>query len=132
MTKDNVLFHTVISFVIASLLTCYSSTYLFVMQTRFAYPVGIISIIALGFLFWQQNLLGSTALQIYLMPWMLWGWFRWGPDLSTRPVSHVGKDWVTYLTFGMALPVLASIMWLSWKLDGNYVLLDSIIFTLSV
>ena len=72
--------------------TTYSCTYLCVFQSRINYPIGAISIAAFCILYYQQNLLASMALQIYLFPIMLYGWFRWGPDASPRPVTNLGWD----------------------------------------
>src|ERR1700734_3596114 len=75
-----------------SVWTAYSSVYLTVVQSRLNYVIGAVSVAALGVLFYQQNLFGSMALQVYLFPIMLYGWFRWGSDLNTRPVTSLGWD----------------------------------------
>jgi len=75
---------------IFSVWTSYSCTYLCVVQSRLNYPIGAVSVAALGVLFWKAGLYSSMALQIYLFPIMLYGWWRWGPDKVTRPVSRLG------------------------------------------
>jgi nicotinamide mononucleotide transporter len=112
--------------------TSYSCTYLCVVQSRFNYIVGVVSVIALAALFYQQSLFGSMALQFYLIPWLIYGWFRWGSDLNTKPVENIGGDWVTYLA-AIAIPiVLGTTILISNHFDGSFVILDSIIFALSV
>lgn len=78
---------------IFSVWTSYACTYLCVVQSRWNYPIGAISVIALSVLFYQQSLFASMALNIYLIPTLIWGWFRWRPDDNTRPVTNVAVYW---------------------------------------
>jgi nicotinamide mononucleotide transporter len=82
-----------------SVFTSFQCTYLCVYQSRNNYPIGAISVVALGVLFYQQQLYASMALQIWLFPALLYGWFRWGPDTDTRPVTFVNykKHGLIYL-----------------------------------
>lgn len=75
--------------------TSYWCTFLCVLQSRDNYPIGAISVAALCVLFYQQNLLSSMVLQVYLFGVLLYGWFRWGPDKSTRRVTRLGMNWWT-------------------------------------
>ncbi len=76
-----------------SVFTSYYCTYLCVFQSRWNYPIGAISVAALCLLFYEQNLLSSMALQVYLFPTLLYGWFRWRPDADTRPVTFIQIEW---------------------------------------
>jgi nicotinamide mononucleotide transporter len=79
----------------ASVFTSYSCTYMCVKQTRWNYPMGALSVVLLGILFFQMDLYSSMALQIYLFPWLLYGWFRWKKDEDTRPVKYLKLDkWI--------------------------------------
>lgn len=117
---------------IFSVWTSYSATYLCVVQTRNNYIIGAVSVFALCALFWQQKLYGSMALQVYLIFEMIYGWFRWRRDDITRPVTHIGNDWQTWLTLPATPILFYLIIKTSNYFDGNYVLLDSIIFVLSM
>ena len=117
---------------IFSVWTSYSCTYLCVVQSRLNYVIGAISVAALGVLFWQQSLFGSMALQVYLFPIMLYGWWRWGPDDNTRPVSWLHWDWWTAGYFGITAAALVVTVMTSKYFDGNFVWLDSAIFVLSI
>lgn len=89
-----------------SVFTSYWCTFLCVFQSRWNYPIGAISVAALCLLFYQSNLLSSMALQVYLFPTLLYGWFRWKPDADTRPVTFIeAKWWPVYivLTAGVGL-----------------------------
>jgi nicotinamide mononucleotide transporter len=77
-----------------SVFTSYSCTYLCVRQSRWNYPIGAVSVAALVVVFAQAGLYGSAALNAYLLPALLYGWFRWGPDTNTRPVRHVELSWI--------------------------------------
>jgi nicotinamide mononucleotide transporter len=117
---------------IFSVWTSYSCTYLCVVQSRSNYPIGAISVAALGVLFWQQGLYASAALQVYLFPIMLYGWIRWGKDDDTRPVTHLGLDrW----TLGYAvITILAYVIGYetnSW-LGGSVAALDTMLLVGSI
>ena len=69
--------------------TSYSCTYLCVRERRINYPLGVISSAAYALLFLQNGLLASAILNAYLVPTLVYGWFRWRKDSNTRPVMHV-------------------------------------------
>lgn len=77
----------------ASVWTSYVCTYLCVVQSRSNYIFGVISVILLSLLFYQSQLYSSMVLNIYLIPTLIWGWFRWGRDDNTRPVMFVEMKW---------------------------------------
>lgn len=82
----------------ASVWTSYVCTYLCVVQSRTNYIFGMISVILLSLLFYQSQLYSSMVLNIYLIPTLIYGWFRWGRDEATRPVKFVElKWWPVYL-----------------------------------
>ncbi len=72
-----------------AVLTSYSCTYLCVKERRINYPIGAVSTAAYSILFLQSGLLASAILNIYLVPTLVYGWFRWRADDNTRPVMHV-------------------------------------------
>lgn len=75
-----------------AVLTSYACTYLCNVQSRWNYPLGAISTALYCWLFLiakPDPLIGSAALNAYLVPVLLYGWWRWGRDTSTRPVQHV-------------------------------------------
>lgn len=72
-----------------SVFTAYACTYLCVQQSRNNYFFGIVSVAALSLLFYQAELFSSMALNIYLFPTLVYGYFFWRPDDNTRPVTSI-------------------------------------------
>lgn len=73
----------------AAVFFSFGSTWLCTRQVRFNYVFGVIATILLSYVFFSSNLLGSMALNLYLIPTVVIGWFMWGKDTKTRPVMHV-------------------------------------------
>lgn len=114
-----------------SVFTSYWCTYLCVVQSRWNYPIGAISVAALCLLFYQNNLLSSMALQIYLFPTLLYGWFRWREDANTRPVTFVQLKWYpAYI--GLTAIVGEVCMYLNILLGGSNSFWDTSILVLSI
>lgn len=67
----------------------FACTWLCTRQVRFNYVLAVISTSLLVITFWQAELYGSMALNIYLIPTVIYGWFVWGRDTNPRPVEHV-------------------------------------------
>jgi nicotinamide mononucleotide transporter len=67
----------------------FACTWLCTRQVRFSYVLAVISTVLLSITFWQAELFGSMALNIYLIPTVIYGWFIWGKDEVTKPVEHV-------------------------------------------
>lgn len=74
--------------------TSYSCTYLCVKERRLNYPIGVLSTMAYALLFMQSGLVASAILNIYLVPTLIYGWFRWRKDSHTRPVMRVEQKMV--------------------------------------
>lgn len=111
--------------------TSYVCTWLCVRERRLNYPIGAISTAAYAVVFWQMGLYASAALNAYLAPTLLYGWFRWRQDANTRPVSRVQPKWlpayaaVTAATYGLVLLIVDS-------LDATLPLADSLILVGSI
>ena len=104
--------------------TSFICTFLCVYQSRWNYPVGIASTALLSYVFYQSNLLGSAALNIYLIPTLVYGWFIWGKDQTTRPVGKVRqKDLPAYLLVTAAVYLGAK--YVIEKLGGTLGTLDA-------
>lgn len=94
--------------------TSYSCTWMVVKQSRWNYLMGVVTVIAYALLFYQANLLASSVLNIYLIFQLAYGWFRWGQDADTRPVTHVSWNMlpiyagVTGLTYLIATFIMSS------------------------
>lgn len=78
--------------------TSYSCTWLCTRQSRWNYPIGVITTAAYSILFWQWGLPALALFNLYLVGSLIYGWFRWGPDGKTRPVTLTEPVW--YLGYG--------------------------------
>lgn len=84
----------------AAVFFSFGSTWLCTRQVRFNYVFGVVATILLSYVFYTSGLFGSMALNLYLIPTVIYGWFVWGKDANTRPVMHVTpKASVLYIGF---------------------------------
>jgi nicotinamide mononucleotide transporter len=87
-----------------AVLTSYSCTYLCTVQTRWNYPIGVLTTAVWSLLFFLQGLPALAVFNLYLVFSLAYGWFRWGPDRTTRPVTSVKPlDWLFYAGIGLAI-----------------------------
>lgn len=106
--------------------TSYSCTWLCVKERRINYPIGAISTAAYALLFYQADLMASMVLNIYLTPYLVYGWIRWRHDEDTRPITKVSaKMWPVYLSIAGAGYLVA--VYLSKTFDGAMAWTDSVI-----
>lgn len=111
--------------------TSYACTYLCVKERRINYPIGAVSTFAYAILFYQQGLMASMLLNLYLTPSLLYGWYRWGRDEKTRPVGTVGlKWWPVYL--GVTLTAYLGATLLNTALGGSMAWGDAVILVGSI
>lgn len=74
---------------LAAVWTSYICTWMCVEQTRWNYPIGMLTTTLYAILFWNQGLVASSILNAYLPFALAYGWWRWGPDRDTRPVRSL-------------------------------------------
>jgi nicotinamide mononucleotide transporter len=87
--------------------TAYSGTYLCNFQTRFNYPINVVSTALFSILFWKTGLFALATFNGYLVFSLLYGYIRWGNDANSRPVTTVPlKHYGFYLAFGLFVTVL--------------------------
>lgn len=80
--------------------TSYACTWLCSHQSRWNYPIGVVTTAAYSVLFYQWGMLALAIFNLYLVFSLIYGWFRWGSDENTRPVTHVQPAW--YFGYGAA------------------------------
>lgn len=73
--------------------TSYSCIWLCTRQSRWNYPIGIITTAAYSVLFYQWGMLALAVFNLYLVFSLIYGWFRWGSDDNTRPVTRIPLKW---------------------------------------
>ncbi len=94
---------------VAAVVTMYASVFLYVIQARINYIVGIINTILYCWLFYTWELYAVAAFNFYLVFSLIYGWYRWGPDGNPRKVSLVqfNTPWfLGYVAFGGFIYVL--------------------------
>lgn len=79
--------------------TSYSCTWLCTRQSRWNYPIGVITTAAYSLLFYQWGMIALAVFNLYLVGSLIYGWFRWGSDEVTRPVTRVPFKW--YAGYGV-------------------------------
>lgn len=84
--------------------TSYSCTWLCTRQSRWNYPIGVITTAAYSVLFYQWGMLALALFNLYLVFSLIYGWFRWGSDDNTRPVTRIPLKWYTgYGAIGLVI-----------------------------
>lgn len=111
--------------------TSYMSTYLCVVERRINYPAGAISSAAYAYLFMQSGLFSSAVLNIYLVPTLIYGWFRWRRDDNTRPITHITLK-MTPVYLGIAGLGYAGAALISQRLGGAMAWTDSVILAATI
>lgn len=91
-----------------------------------AMPVGIVSVVLMGWFFRDIGLIGQTWLHWgYYLPVQFWAWFQWtrgGQDRSELTVTHLTMPMrATVLAVGVVATVL-----LGWVLDAGW---DDVVYT---
>ena len=69
--------------------TSYMCVVLCITQTRFNYPIGIISTFAYSIFFFNIGLYAMAAFNLYLVGSLIFGWFRWGKDAEGRKITKM-------------------------------------------
>lgn len=87
--------------------TSYSCTWLCTRQSRWNYPIGVITTAAYSLLFYQWGMIALAVFNLYLVGSLAYGWFRWGRDDDTRPVTRIPLRWYPgYGVVGLAILAL--------------------------
>lgn len=73
--------------------TCYVSVWMCNVQTRWNYPVGAVTTAAFSILYYEQGAIALALFNLYMVFALTYGWFRWGSDKDTRPVTRIAPFW---------------------------------------
>lgn len=107
----------------ASVYFSFACTWLCTRQVRFSYVLAVISTALLAITFWQAELYGSMALNLYLIPTVIYGYFIWGKDTNPKPVENVKpKSAIFYILFTVL--TWAGAYFIITALGGQMVALD--------
>jgi nicotinamide mononucleotide transporter len=77
------------------------------------WPISIISVVAYGFLFFENKLYGDTGLQLYFLFTAFYGWYFWlkkKPSEQDKPITLLSfKQWVFAAAATIVLTLLLSL-----------------------
>jgi len=105
----------------------YACTWLTYHQKRWSYIVGVATTAIYVVVFLQAGLVASAILNIYLVPTVIFGFFRWGKDSNAKKVQtfnwklapvyvvvvsafYFGAVWITQALGGTMAPLDAAIL----------------------
>ncbi len=95
---------------VLAVFTSYSCTYMCVRQSRWNYPIGILTTFLYSWFFWTaapEPAKAMAVFNLYLVGSLTFGYFRWGPDGNPRRVSRVESKYVpAYLGVTAAVALL--------------------------
>lgn len=111
--------------------TSYVCTWLCVRERRWNYPIGALSTAAYAVVFWQMDLYASAALNAYLVPTLIYGWYRWRSDSNKRPVTRVAAKWIPVYVL-VTGATYAAVLLIVGAFDAKLALTDSVILVGSI
>lgn len=97
--------------------TSYLCTWLCVHQTRWNYPVGVVTTAAYSLVFWNYELYALSIFNAYLVFSLAYGWWRWGKDENTRPVTLISWPW--HLGYVALAGLIYGILWIVHTIIGQ-------------
>lgn len=116
---------------VASVFTSYSCTYLCVRESRWNFPVGIVSVTLLGILFYQTKLYSSMVLSLYLVPVLIAGWIAWA-KLDGKLVVQRSQPKVMLPAALLSALTYFLVVWITEAVGGTLTQFDSAILVLSI
>lgn len=96
---------------IAAVAVSFTCTVLFMLQKRVAYHYGVVSTVLLCLLFTTQQIYALAIFNGVLALSLVYGYFKWGSDDSSIPVSRTTlKGWTGYVLFFVLVALLGKWM----------------------
>lgn len=83
----------------------YACTLLCVWQSRWNYPIGVFTTFLYSILLWQWGMPALAIFNLYLVFSLAYGYWRWGPDGKSLPVTDLKFDgWLLgYVGLGVCI-----------------------------
>jgi nicotinamide mononucleotide transporter len=93
---------------VVAVFTSFACTILCNYQSRWNYPIGILSQCAYAWVFYSGGLYALAAFNLYLVFSLTYGFLFWKDDTNTVPVTSVKglKSWLGYASFGILILAL--------------------------
>ena len=118
-------------FEVAASTANYAATYLSIKQRRAFYLIGIGASLAYAVVYGSAGLLASAVLSAYLTLTLLYGFFRWGKDKTTRPVHNLEARWILVYISVTAF-IWAGAFALVHLFGGNFAPWDAALLALTI
>jgi len=118
-------------FEIAAGVLNYAATFLCIKQKRAYALIGIAGSATWAYVFWSNNLLASAVVNAYLALTLIYGYWRWGKDNSSRPVHHLALKWVPAYA-GVTALIYFGAVWLTTAFGGSFAFWDAAILVLTI
>lgn len=116
---------------ITSVFTSYSCTYLCVRESRWNFPMGIVSVVLLGIVFFNAKLYSSMVLSLYLVPVLIGGWIAWAA-LGEKLVVTRASSTIMVPAGVLAALTYAIVVAITTSMGGQLTTQDSAILVLSI
>lgn len=115
----------------AATFTTYASIFMSVKQSRWNYPMGILATALYFLLFMSWGLPNMAYFNAFMTVSLIYGWFRWGSDKASIPVTRLQARWIPgYLVLGVLGYILLQLVNVYFGIDTS--ILDTWIAILSV
>ena len=95
----------------------------------------IVAAVLLGYQFWQQQLLGSSLLQLCYIVMAIFGWYKWftadlNQESSFEPCYTTKRQWLTYC---LAMALIAYILYnLFVYYNATNPIIDAVLTSISI
>lgn len=118
---------------LSSIFTSYSCTYLCVRESKWNFPMGIVSVTLLGILFYDLKLYSSMVLSLYLLPILVVGWWKWNNGGVELPVTNIKfKSWKPVAFLAISIATYLGLWSITDYLGAQLSSTDSAILLLSI
>ena len=93
---------------LSAVFTSYACTFLFVLQKRIAYIVGVITTTLWSILFFTSGIPGLAMFNLYMIFSLAYGYWRWGPDTNSLEVDATidKRDIINYTLIALGISAL--------------------------
>ena len=106
--------------------TSYACTWLTYHQKRWSYIVGMVTTALFVVVFLQAGLIASAILNVYLVPTVLFGFFRWGKDSNPKLVQTFDWKWAPLYVLVVAAFYFGAV-WITEAFGGSMAPFDAAI-----
>lgn len=115
----------------AAVATSYACTYLATVETRYNYPLGVITTLLYSILLYRAGLPAVALFNLYLVFSLIYGWFRWGKDGTLRVTDFRWRSFWPLLYVTVAAGVFVILIAVSLYFNASMARMDIAVAVLS-